>query len=142
MQVKLLLFTVIWMADCMQFLSENCLNGCQVTRCLISQRICMWTWELQETSRKGPFIATQLNSTRRRVELCRYKRALRCLQVFDFTAEATASTIRATEARQHDQQAKWQHNEQIIYNIIVHLKLLYIVVYCNPEIPWNSVSHY
>jgi len=25
---------------------------------------------------KGPFIATQLNSTRRRVELCRYKRAL------------------------------------------------------------------
>ena len=24
---------------------------------------------------KGPFIATQLNSTRRRVELCRYKRA-------------------------------------------------------------------
>ena len=26
---------------------------------------------------KGPFIATQLNSTRRRVELRRYKRALR-----------------------------------------------------------------
>jgi len=25
----------------------------------------------------GPFIATQLKSTRRRVELCRYKRALR-----------------------------------------------------------------
>ena len=25
---------------------------------------------------KGPFIATQLNSTRRRVELCRYKRAV------------------------------------------------------------------
>ena len=28
---------------------------------------------------KGPFIATQLNSTRRRVELCRYKRALRSI---------------------------------------------------------------
>ena len=29
MQVKLLLFTFILIADCMQFLSENRLNGCQ-----------------------------------------------------------------------------------------------------------------
>ena len=38
------------------------------------------------TTAKGPFIATQLNSTRRRVELslvelCRYKRALRLRRV-------------------------------------------------------------
>jgi len=33
-----------------------------------------------EASRKGPFIATQLKSTRRRVELCRYKQALKVLQ--------------------------------------------------------------
>jgi len=30
MQVKLLLFTLIWMADCMQFLLENHLDGCQI----------------------------------------------------------------------------------------------------------------
>ena len=30
MQVKLLLFIFISMADCMQFLSENCLNRCQI----------------------------------------------------------------------------------------------------------------
>jgi len=32
---------------------------------------------------KGVFIATQLNSTRRRVELCRYKHPLRCTNVTD-----------------------------------------------------------
>jgi len=31
---------------------------------------------LRNSTTKGPFIATQLNSARRRVELCRYKRAL------------------------------------------------------------------
>ena len=30
MQVKLLLVFFIWMADCVQFLSENRLNGCQI----------------------------------------------------------------------------------------------------------------
>ena len=32
MQVKLSLSLFIWIADCTQFLSENCLNGCQIFR--------------------------------------------------------------------------------------------------------------
>jgi len=38
MQVKLLLFTFIWMADCMQFMSENHLNGCQIFGLFIFKR--------------------------------------------------------------------------------------------------------
>ena len=34
-----------------------------------------WHNQARQYVPKGPFIATQLNSTRRRVELCRYKRA-------------------------------------------------------------------
>jgi len=53
---------------------------------------------------KGPFIATQLFSTRRRVELCRYKRALSqpctnrvdvCCTSDEFCMHATTNVSRA-----------------------------------------------
>ena len=51
-------------------------NGKQRSRPLLEMTMTVES-ALARALLKGPFIATQLNSTQRRVELCRHKRALR-----------------------------------------------------------------
>ena len=65
----------------MSLLLELCLKNSWPSSCRnIHAHLgyCRWSDVTIRCVFKGPFIATQLTSTRRRVELCRYKRALTC----------------------------------------------------------------